>query len=415
VTLGRGARLGPYEIVDLLGAGGMGEVYRARDTRLDRTVAIKTLPPSLGSHPELRERFEREAKLISSLEHPHICALYDVGEHPSTAAGQAPIAYIVMQFLEGETLAARLQKCAGTGLRLDEALRIAIEIADALDKAHRMGIVHRDVKPGNIMLTAAGVKLLDFGLAKLQQAAVPTPTGAFAPALLSSPPTATSPLTMQGMVLGTLQYMAPEQLEGATADARSDIFALGAVLYEMVTGRRAFAGKTHASLIGSILEDDPPRLSQLLAVPPVLDHLVRTCLAKNPEDRFQTAHDVLLHLRWARDAGSDASTAPRPDPRRTIGWRAAAAGVVVAAAVAGAAGWLLKPARSEPRAVTRFTIPVSGGDNRSSANSLGLAIVTLSRDGQRFLMTRQIEPTASQIQVVLNWHEELKARVSVPK
>jgi serine/threonine protein kinase len=167
-----------------------------------------------------------------------------------------------MQFLEGETLAARLPKRAGTG-PLDEALRIAIEIADALDKAHRMGIVHRDVKPANIMLTAAGVKLLDFGLAKLQQAAAPAGTGAFAPALLSSPPTATSPLTMQGAVLGTLQYMAPEQLEGATADARSDIFALGAVLYEMLTDRRAFEGKTHASLIGSILKDDPPRLSQM--------------------------------------------------------------------------------------------------------------------------------------------------------
>ena len=391
VTLGRGTRLGPYEIVDLLGAGGMGEVYRARDTRLDRTVAIKTLPPALASHPELRERFEREAKLISSLEHPHICAVYDVGEHPSTSSGQgpstsgqAPVAYIVMQFLEGETLAARLQKRAGSGLPLDEALRIAIEIADALDKAHHMGIVHRDVKPGNIMLTAAGVKLLDFGLAKLQHAVAPAATGAFAPAVLSSPPTATSPLTLHGTVLGTLPYMAPEQLEGATADARSDIFALGAVLYEMVTGRRAFAGKTHASLIGSILKDDPPRLSRVLAVPPALDHLVRTCLAKNPEDRFQTVHDVLLQLRWAREAGLDAAAAPVAPSRRTIGWRNATAAIVVAAAITGAAVWALKPAPGAPRPVTRFAIPVSGDHDRSGP-ATWFRMIALPPDGTRLV------------------------------
>jgi serine/threonine protein kinase/Tol biopolymer transport system component len=401
VTLVPGTRLGPYEIVDLLGAGGMGEVYRARDTRLDRTVAVKTLPPALASHPELRDRFEREAKLLSSLEHPHICAVYDVGEHPSTPSGQPPVAYIVMQFLEGETLAARLQKRANSGLPLEEALRIAIEIADALDKAHRMGIVHRDVKPGNIMLTSAGVKLLDFGLAKLQQAAAPAAASAFAPASLSSSPTATSPLTMQGTMLGTLQYMAPEQLEGATADARSDIFGLGAVVYEMVTGRRAFEGKTHASLIGSILKDDPPPLSQVLAVPPVLDHVVRTCLAKNPEDRFQTAHDVLLELRWARERGPETGAVlGSRAPRRSHGWRgAASAGFIIGAAIAGAGVWMLKPTPLSPRPITRFTIPVSSGENRSSANSLGLAIVTLSSDGNRLayaagsIFVRQMDGT----------------------
>src|SRR5437899_2049480 len=225
-----GKRLGPYEILSAIGAGGMGEVYRARDTRLDRIVAIKVLPAHLADKPELRERFEREARTIASLNHPHICTLYDIGQ-------QGGIDYLVMEHLEGETLAERLKKGP---LPLDQVLQYAIEIADALDKAHRKGITHRDLKPGNIMLTKSGTKLLDFGLAKLRQEAAPaTP--------LSQLPTAKEAITAQGTILGTLQYMAPEQLEGKEADARTDIFAFGVVMYEMATGKKAFEGKTAAS------------------------------------------------------------------------------------------------------------------------------------------------------------------------
>ena len=382
MSLVTGARLGPYEITAAIGAGGMGEVYRARDTRLDRTVAIKVLSPQLAADPQFRERFEREARAISQLTHPHICTVHDVGEHERTA-------FLVMEHLEGETLADRLKKGP---LPIEQALQLAIEIAAALETAHRHDIVHRDLKPGNIMLTKSGVKLLDFGLAKVGAAAV-------ASGGLATEMQTIAPLTAQGTILGTLQYMAPEQLEGAEADARSDIFAFGAVLYEILTGRRAFEGKTQASLIGSILKDDPPRLSQVLAVPPALDHLVRTCLAKNPEDRFQSAHDVLLQLRWAREAGSDTGAAPVSRSRRTIGWRGAATGIVVAAAIAGAAGWALKAARSEPRPVTRFTIPVGSGESRSGASSLGLSIVALTRDGTRLayaagpLFLRQMDQT----------------------
>src|SRR5215510_4827924 len=231
MSLGPGTRLGPYEIVSPIGAGGMGEVYKARDTRLDRIVAIKILPEALTGDPQFRERFAREARAISQLDHPHICTLHDVGEQNGTS-------FLVMQCLEGETLEARLRKGA---LPLDQALQIAIQIADALDKAHLKGIVHRDLKPGNVMLTKSGAKLLDFGLAKVQPAAV-------AASGLSIAPTGVTPVTMQGTILGTLQYMAPEQIEGQEADRRTDIFAFGAIVYEMVTGRRAFAGKSQATV-----------------------------------------------------------------------------------------------------------------------------------------------------------------------
>jgi serine/threonine protein kinase len=230
MRLAAGTRLGPYEIVSALGAGGMGEVYKARDTRLDRTAAIKILPEAMAGHPDLRERMQREARVVSSLNHPHICTLYDVGSHDGTD-------YFVMEYVEGETLADRLKKGA---LPLETALTYAIEIAGALNQAHRQGIVHRDLKPGNLMLTKSGTKLLDFGLAKVREAA--TSAGERETAL------PTRELTTQGMILGTFQYMAPEQLEGKEADARSDIFAFGAVLYEMVTGRHAFTGATQASL-----------------------------------------------------------------------------------------------------------------------------------------------------------------------
>src|SRR5215471_11574032 len=236
MTLAVGTRLGPYEIQAPIGAGGMGEVYRARDSRLERIVAIKVLPPHLSSSEEMRQRFEREAKTISQITHPYICALYDVGREGETE-------FLVMEYLEGESLADRI---ARGPLPTEQLLRYGIEIADALDKAHRLGIVHRDLKPGNVMLTKGGVKLLDFGLAKLQAGAVK----ASSDSRLVTEMQASRPLTERGTVLGTFQYMAPEQLEGKDADARSDLFAFGAVLYEMATGRKAFTGSSQASLIG---------------------------------------------------------------------------------------------------------------------------------------------------------------------
>jgi serine/threonine protein kinase len=246
MSLAVGSRLGPYEIISALGAGGMGEVYKARDIRLDRIVAIKILPEALAADPQLRERFEREAKAVAALSHPHICVAHDVGH-------QAGTDFLVMEYLEGETLESRLKKKA---LPLDQALQYAIQIADALDKAHRAGIVHRDLKPGNIMLTKSGAKLLDFGLAK---ASGPMIAGAELSMLPTTPPG----LTAQGTILGTFQYMAPEQLEGQEADARTDIFAFGAVLYEMLTGKKAFEGKSRASLIGAIMHADPSPISTI--------------------------------------------------------------------------------------------------------------------------------------------------------
>ncbi len=295
MTLATGAKLGPYEVQSPLGAGGMGEVYRARDTRLGREVAVKVLPTHLSSDPELRQRFEREARAISSLNHPHICHLYDVGTQDGTD-------YLVMEYLEGETLADRLQK---GGLPLDQALKVGAELADALDKAHRVGIVHRDLKPGNVMLTRSGAKLMDFGLAKTaaaMQAASPvsrTPITPSSPTVsVAALAAAPVPLTQKGAVLGTFQYMAPEVLQGREADARSDIFALGCVLYEMITGHHAFPGKSQLSVLTAILEKEPDPIAtfQPLA-PPVLDGIVRTCLSKSPDDRWQSAADIARSLQ----------------------------------------------------------------------------------------------------------------------
>jgi Tol biopolymer transport system component len=289
----------------------MGEVYKARDTRLDRIVALKILPDGLAADPHFRERFDREARSISQLDHPHICALYDVGEEGGTA-------YLVMQYLEGETLADRLAKGA---LPIDHALQIAIQIADALVSAHRAGIVHRDLKPGNIMLSKTGAKLLDFGLAKT--------SAAFVAAASQSMPTA-APITQPGSILGTVQYMAPEQIEGQEADARTDIFAFGVVVYEMVTGRKAFEGKTSASLIGAILKDQPSPLSTVQPVTPAaLDWTVRRCLAKEPEARWQTARDLLEELKWIAAEGERAA----PVATTGVRWGVRVAGLVVGALV----------------------------------------------------------------------------------
>jgi eukaryotic-like serine/threonine-protein kinase len=319
-----GTLLGPYEIISLAGTGGMGEVYRARDTRLERTVAIKVLPPHLSTQPERRERFEREARAVSALNHAHICTLYDIGN-------QNGIDFLVMEFLEGESLAERLTKGR---LPLNQALQYATEIADALDKAQRHGITHRDLKPGNIMITKDGAKLLDFGLAKLRGAdLVPMPVSA------SALPTDPQQLTAQGSILGTLQYMAPEQLEGNDADARTDIFALGAVLYEMITGNKAFQGKTQVSLMAAILEHDPPPLSAIIPMTPApLDRLVRRCLAKDPDDRWQTARDLEAELQWVAESGRETQvTQPAAPAKRKIdfvAWSVAALAAVAAVVLA---------------------------------------------------------------------------------
>ena len=314
MTLASGTRLGPYEIVAPLGAGGMGEVYRARDTRLGRDVAIKVLPSHLSMNPEVRARFEREARTVSSLNHPHICTLHDIGREGDTD-------YLVMELVEGETLADRLTRGP---LPVEQVLTLGAEIADALDRAHRAGIVHRDLKPGNIMLAKSGAKLMDFGLARTALAGAPGGSGLTVGTLTQSP-TVAQPLTAQGSIVGTFQYMAPEQLEGTEADARSDIWALGCVLYEMTTGKRAFAGPSQASLISSIMKDTPQPIAQLQTLtPPGLERLITACLAKNPEDRIQTAHDVKLHLRWIAEGGSlagvPAPVAARRKSRERLAW-----------------------------------------------------------------------------------------------
>jgi serine/threonine protein kinase len=311
----------------------MGEVYRARDTRLDRTVAIKVLPEEFSKDPDLKQRFEREARAISQLNHPNICTLHDVGSDSGTD-------YLVMEYLEGESLADRLRKGA---LPLDQLLKIGKEIAGALDKAHRAGIVHRDLKPGNIMLTKAGAKLLDFGLAK-PTAMGAISAGASTPLLsaamtMTSPSPHVSPLTSAGMLIGTLQYMSPEQLQGIEADARSDIFALGAVLYEMAAGKRAFEGKSQIKVASAILEDRPEPLRSIHpATPPALEHMIYACLEKNPDDRLQSAHDVSVQLKWVEQASSDSPATPAPTARSKrrawLSWAALSAMAVVAAAFA---------------------------------------------------------------------------------
>ncbi|MEP6644396.1 MAG: serine/threonine-protein kinase, partial [Acidobacteriaceae bacterium] len=287
MALTSGTKLGPYEIQSPLGAGGMGEVYRAIDTRLERTVAIKILPEHLSDSAEARQRFDREARSISSLSHPNICHLYDVGQQDGTS-------YLVMEYIEGETLGQRLRKGR---VPLEQVFRIGAEICEGLEKAHRSGVVHRDLKPGNIMLAKGGAKLMDFGLAKAPVA----PLGGAS--CSNSMATMSQPLTTEGTIVGTIQYMSPEQLEGKEADIRSDIFSLGAVLYEMVTGTRAFEGKTTASTIVAILTAEPKPLTAIQPLsPPALDHLIKTCLEKDPDERLQSAHDVKVQVQWIAQA-----------------------------------------------------------------------------------------------------------------
>jgi serine/threonine protein kinase len=328
MSLDAGTRLGPYEILEPLGQGGMGEVFKARDTRLDRLVAVKILPPAWAQDAGMKERFNREAQAIASLNHANICALHDVGSVPAhevgltASPGTLQLAYLVMELLDGETLAARI---ARGPLGLDEALDVAVPIADALDQAHRRGVIHRDLKPGNIMLTKAGPKLLDFGLARTPAAPARRTSGSGDSGTVAAVPT--TPLTTPGVLIGTLQYMAPEQLDGFEADARTDIFAFGTILHEMITGKRAFQGKTQVLLISSIATSEPPPLSSAdPSTPPALDHVVKTCLAKNPDDRWQTVCDLLAELKWIAEGGAaatailPAAATPRRRSRQFAAW-----------------------------------------------------------------------------------------------
>ena len=363
MPLSPGTRLGPYEVGVKIGEGGMGEVYQARDTRLDRTVAIKVLPENVASDADLKQRFEREARAVAALNHPHICTLHDIGTEAGTD-------YLVMEYLEGETLARRLEKGA---LPLDQALEVAIQIADALDKAHRQGITHRDLKPGNIMLTEAGAKLLDFGLAKLKP-------GHDAPVGVSAP-TMSAGLTGEGAILGTLQYMAPEQLEGKDADARTDIFAFGAVVYEMATGKKAFAGENQASLIAAILEREPAPMNGLQPLsPPALDRVVTKSLAKDPNRRWQTASDLADELRWVTESDTSStavaeSTAGSAAPGHTWPWMVAAV-FAVATVVAVWSPW--RPTDVSPP-VTQASLGVQPAERLDSLNRTAMAI---SPDGR---------------------------------
>jgi eukaryotic-like serine/threonine-protein kinase len=364
-VIDRGTRLGPYEILEPIGAGGMGEVYRARDTRLERMVAVKVLPSHLSASSDVLQRFEREAKTISQLSHPNICALYDVGREGETE-------YLVMELLEGETLAERLVRGP---LPIDQTLRFGAQIASALEAAHRRGIVHRDLKPSNVMLTKSGVKLLDFGLAK---ALAPPPTMES----LTSAPTAAKDVTRPGMVLGTVPYMAPEQLQGRDTDSRADIFALGAVLHEMATGRKAFEGTSPVSIMSAILTSEPPAVSAVQPMsPPALDRLIRTCLAKDPDDRWQTARDVELQLS-AITEGVSAPRAVAGSPRRLrtrwLPWLLAGAALAIAAAA------LLRGGASKPSppSVIRFTAPPPP-NGAFAIGGVESTVLALSPDGSQ--------------------------------
>jgi serine/threonine protein kinase len=363
----------------------MGEVYRARDTRLERIVAVKILPPHLSSDPVRKQRFEREAKTISSLNHPHICTLYDVGQ-------QDGVDFLVMECVEGETLSKRLEKGP---LPLEQVLKFGAQIADALAKAHRAGIVHRDLKPSNIMLTSTGAKLLDFGLAK--------PTEPASGMTLTAAATHTTPVTQEGMVVGTFQYMSPEQIEGKELDGRSTIFSLGAVLYEMLTGQKAFQGKSQLSVASAILEKEPVSISSLKPLtPPAFDHVIRRCLAKDPEERWQTARDLALELKWVAEAGSQTGTGVSSSPKRQlsqgIAWGLAATCLLLVIALL--ATLLLRPAASlQPIRASLLPPPNSSFvpyNFAVSPDGRQLAFVALGPDGKTTLWVRALSGSGAQ-------------------
>jgi eukaryotic-like serine/threonine-protein kinase len=371
MPLAPGTKLGPYEVGVPLGAGGMGEVYRAKDTRLERTVAIKILPAQFSSDPVRKQRFEREAKTISSLNHPHICVLYDVGHQDGTD-------YLVMECVEGETLAKRLEKGP---LPLEQVLKYGAQIADALDKAHRSGIVHRDLKPGNIMLTAIGAKLLDFGLAK--------PVSPLASGMTLTADTPRAAMTEEGTIVGTFQYMSPEQVEGKELDGRSDIFSLGAVLYEMVTGKKAFEGKSQLSVVSAVLEKEPePLRAAKPMTPPALEHAVNNCLAKLPEERWQTACDLSLELKWIAEGGSQAREADRVEAgSRTwerIAWSLVAALSVLL--IGGGATWWQATNRHPHPMYFHASVPFAANDIALSPDGRTLAMVAYSQQANNNML-----------------------------
>jgi serine/threonine protein kinase len=377
MPLAAGTLLGPYEIGASLGAGGMGEVYRARDIRLDRTVAIKILPQQLSNDPSRRQRFEREAKTISSFNHPHICLLYDIGH-------QDGIDYLVMECIEGESLAERLRKGP---LPLDQVLKYGAQISLALDQAHRSGVVHRDLKPGNIMLTPTGAKLLDFGLAK--PCVLPASGETLTDAIRQSP------ATDEGIIVGTFQYMSPEQVEGKELDGRSDIFSLGAALYEMLTGHCAFQGKSQLSVASAILEKDPVSVASIVpTTPPALDHAIRRCLAKDLEERWQSARDLALELKWMAEASSQTGALAPGRPRNTIphwlGWGAAILLIVVVSALNAYLYWDKKQPAAVP---VRFEIPLPAGSLTFtlSPNGHQLAIQAPGPDGRKLIWIRALD------------------------
>src|SRR5262245_2222066 len=395
MSLAPGVRLGPYEVVRLIGAGGMGQVYKARDVRLDRTVAIKVLSEQFALDGDRRARFEREARAVAALNHPHICAVHDVGETVEIAsAGRETIRFLVMEHLEGHTLADRLVRGP---LPIEDVIRYAIELADALDHAHRQGLVHRDLKPGNVMVTKTGVKLLDFGLSKLH----PSPDLI----TLATVSAGGAPLTSEGTVLGTFPYMAPEQLAGHEADARSDIFAFGAIVHEMATGRRAFEGTTAATVIGAILHKDPPPLSSLQPLtPPGLDRIVSRCLTKDPDDRWQSARDLTFELQWI------AEHTERSASRATVGTRHRIRGLMASAVFAvltiAAAAFTVGYVRREPidGATVRLTfLPPKelqqaqvrfGGPVTISPDGKHLAYVAAGADGKQLLWLQAMDSSS---------------------
>src|SRR6266851_3257828 len=370
MPLAPGTKLGPYEIVAPLGAGGMGEVYRAKDTRLGRDVAIKILPKEMSADPARKQRFEREARTISGLNHPNICTLHDVGSHDG-------LDYLVMECVEGETLAARLQKAP---MPLEHVMRYGAQIADALDKAHRAGIVHRDLKPGNVMLTASGAKLLDFGLAK------PAATQISGLTLTSAVPT--NPVTQEGTIVGTFQYMSPEQVEGKELDGRSDIFSLGAVLYEMLTGRGAFEGKSQLSVASAILEKEPEPISALKPMtPPAVDHTIRKCLAKDAEERWQSASDLKSELLWISQSSGEAAIRRRPSTTVSR-WRNGvllATGAVLLAIATGFITYISSSSKrlSSPPLVRSVILPPSQVTLLTLGDNAGAPAI--SRDGSKLV------------------------------
>ena len=407
MALTSGSRVGPYEIVSAAGAGGMGEVYRARDTRLDRTVAIKILPAQLSNNPEAKQRFEREARAISSLNHPNICTLYDVGH-------QDGMDYLVMEFLEGETLASRLAKGP---LPPEQVLKYGIEICEGLERAHRTGVIHRDLKPGNIMLTKAGAKLMDFGLAKAVTGPPPasgltaTLDGAWSGGAGADDGARGSqnPLTARGMIVGTFQYMSTEQVEGKEADARSDIFALGAVLYEMATGIKAFGGKTQASVVAAILASEPQPISVVRPMsPPALDRVVKVCLAKDPDERFQSVHDLKLQLMWIVEGGSQAGVpapvaARRKNRERELIAAAVVCGLLAAAGIAGSlffskkADTLRKVVRAQIGAPEHYTFTSLNASNLAAISPDGNTLAFIAEgEGKQLLFVHPLHATTAQ-------------------